>query len=76
MDSLLIKGGVPLHGAVTVSGAKNAVLPIMAATYGERDAALWLQRWRIFFMACAELFGYRKGQEWWVSHYLFERPAT
>lgn len=32
MDSLFIKGGVPLHGDVTVSGAKNAVLPIMAAT--------------------------------------------
>ena len=32
MDSLLIKGGVPLHGEVTVSGAKNAVLPLMAAT--------------------------------------------
>src|SRR6267154_1038537 len=32
MDSLLIKGGVPLHGEVTISGAKNAVLPIMAAT--------------------------------------------
>src|SRR5215471_3421147 len=31
MDSLLIKGGVPLHGEVTISGAKNAVLPIMAA---------------------------------------------
>src|SRR4030095_13042747 len=32
MDSLLIKGGVPLHGEVQISGAKNAVLPIMAAT--------------------------------------------
>jgi len=32
MDSLLIKGGVPLHGEVEISGAKNAVLPIMAAT--------------------------------------------
>ena len=31
MDSLLIKGGVPLHGEVTISGAKNAALPIMAA---------------------------------------------
>lgn len=32
MDSFLIKGGVPLHGEVAISGAKNAVLPIMAAT--------------------------------------------
>jgi UDP-N-acetylglucosamine 1-carboxyvinyltransferase len=32
MDSFLIKGGVPLHGEVNISGAKNAVLPIMAAT--------------------------------------------
>lgn len=32
MDSLLVKGGVPLHGDVTISGAKNAALPIMAAT--------------------------------------------
>ncbi len=32
MDSLLIKGSVPLNGEVTISGAKNAVLPIMAAT--------------------------------------------
>src|SRR5260221_1654674 len=32
MESLIIKGGVPLHGEVTISGSKNAALPIMAAT--------------------------------------------
>jgi cyclopropane-fatty-acyl-phospholipid synthase len=54
---------------------RAAVLPILAATYGERHAALWLQRWRLFFMACAELFGYAHGQEWGVSHYLFARAG-
>src|ERR1017187_120531 len=31
MESFLIKGGVPLHGEVKISGSKNAALPIMAA---------------------------------------------
>jgi cyclopropane-fatty-acyl-phospholipid synthase len=59
-----------------LDAARDQVLPILARTYGEADAAMWLQRWRVFFMACAELFGYRNGQEWWVSHYLFKRPAA
>jgi cyclopropane-fatty-acyl-phospholipid synthase len=57
-----------------VDSRRAEVLPVLAATYGEANAAQWLQRWRIFFMACAELFGFHDGQEWWVSHYLFERP--
>jgi cyclopropane-fatty-acyl-phospholipid synthase len=54
---------------------RDLVMSVLEKTYGKADAALWLQRWRVFFMACAELFGYRKGQEWWVGHYLFERPV-
>ena len=49
------------------------ITPILVRTYGQRDAELWRQRWRIFFMACAELFGYQNGQSWWVSHYLFKK---
>lgn len=50
------------------------ITPILQATYGVNEAEKWRNRWRIFYMACAELFGYKNGQEWWVSHYLFERP--
>lgn len=52
---------------------KEDIMPILQQTYGAADAVKWLNRWRIFYMACAELFGYRNGQEWWVTHYQFER---
>jgi len=52
---------------------RDEVMPIMASTYGQDEAPRWFQRWRIFFMSCAELFGLNEGREWFVSHYLFER---
>ena len=55
--------------------ARAELLPLFAATYGEKDARLWFQRWRIFFMACAELFGFREGSEWLVAHYRWRAPA-
>jgi cyclopropane-fatty-acyl-phospholipid synthase len=48
----------------------DAILDVLADAYGRRKARLWRTRWRIFFLACAELWGYRGGSEWGVSHYL------
>ncbi|MBT8100693.1 MAG: cyclopropane-fatty-acyl-phospholipid synthase family protein [Gammaproteobacteria bacterium] len=55
---------------------KAAVMPILARCYGDADAALWWQRWRIFFMACSELFNFDSGDEWYVGHYLFRKAVN
>jgi len=52
---------------------RDAVMPVLKETYGEEEAPRWFQRWRIFFMACAELWNYRAGEEWLVSHYRFNK---
>jgi cyclopropane-fatty-acyl-phospholipid synthase len=51
------------------------IMPVLAAAYGDAEAQLWFGRWRMFFMACEELWGWNGGTEWWVSHYRFRRKA-
>lgn len=60
-----------------MDAAREAILPILAETYGDDRARAWWAYWRIFLMSCAELWNYRDGGEWIVSHYLMEkRPQT
>ncbi len=61
---------------VNMDANRDALWPLFIETYGEADARTWWMRWRVFFMACAELFGYDEGRQWWVGHYLLERPVT
>ena len=55
---------------------KENILPILENTYGASEVNLWWHRWRIFFIACAEVFGYAGGKEWPVMHYLFQKPEN
>ncbi|GMH55900.1 hypothetical protein TrRE_jg9004 [Triparma retinervis] len=45
---------------------------VLGEIYGQDDREVWRARWRAFFMACAELFRFNGGNEWYVDHYLFE----
>jgi cyclopropane-fatty-acyl-phospholipid synthase len=58
-----------------LDGHRDQVLTLFGALYGKDEALRWWVRWRVFFMACAELFGYARGEEWLVSHYLFENRS-
>ena len=58
-----------------MDAAKGPILQVFAAAYGP-DAGRWFQRWRMFYMAVAELFGYDRGREWGVAHYRFTPRAA
>ena len=49
---------------------RTELRPILADAYGDDQITRWWVRWRVFFMACAELFAYGGGGEWFVGHYL------
>lgn len=52
----------------------DEVARIFQDTYGA-NWKQWRQRWRMFYMACAELFGFDNGDQWFVTHYRFQKPA-
>jgi len=65
------------HWLANMDAHRAEIMPLFAQTYGPDQAVKWWAYWRVFYMACAELWGYRGGEEWLVSHYLFRKePAS
>lgn len=56
-----------------MDAGRDALRPVFEKTYG-RDARRMWHYWRVFFMSCAELWGYAGGREWMVCHYRFVKP--
>jgi cyclopropane-fatty-acyl-phospholipid synthase len=62
------------HWLQNMDAHRAEILPLFRATYGAEEATKWWSYWRVFYMSCAELWGYKHGKEWLVSHYLFRKP--
>ena len=58
-----------------MDAAKERLAPLFARTYGADAGRMW-SYWRVFFMACAELWAYDDGREWPVCHYRFRRKGA
>jgi len=54
---------------------KKQIMPLFEQTYGAPKALKWWVYWRLFYMACAELWCFNNGNEWFVSHYLFKKAG-
>ncbi|OKS87594.1 SAM-dependent methyltransferase [Mucilaginibacter polytrichastri] len=52
---------------------KKEIMPLFEQTYGKTQAVKWWVYWRLFYMACAELWNFNEGNEWIVSHYIFHK---
>lgn len=64
------------HWLENMDRRRAEIEPILAETYGADQVRRWWVYWRVFFMSCAELWGFDRGREWIVSHYLFTKPAA
>jgi cyclopropane-fatty-acyl-phospholipid synthase len=63
------------HWLENMDAHRADIEPLLAETYGADQVKRWWVYWRVFFMSCAELWGFDQGREWIVSHYLFSKPA-
>jgi len=61
------------HWLANQDANRDEIMAVLIEAYGAAEAPIWHQRWRIFWMSCAELFGYAGGQEWLVAHYRFAK---
>lgn len=62
------------HWLENMDRHRAEIEPLFVATYGAGQTTKWWVYWRVFYMSCAELWGYRGGEEWLVSHYRFVKP--
>jgi cyclopropane-fatty-acyl-phospholipid synthase len=62
------------HWLQNMDAHRAEIFPLFVQTYGAENATKWWAYWRVFYLSCAELWGYRGGEEWLVSHYLFRKP--
>lgn len=59
------------HWLASMDANRDAILKTFRDSDYEAEPEIWFQRWRMFYMAVAELFGFDNGNEWGVAHYRF-----